>query len=197
MSDASIDRVHHDLKIIASLRVNDKIYVQDGMLCVLSPSVYGAVWRWARGDGRVKSLQIMDNTMTEALTIAECFMERVGRSENDTLHQWRRSSDEACRSTVKRLHQELRAAVLGLRHLLITYNGDNSTSARICVLRDKTSERLHMIEKWLRRFEEARDEDFTASSFGVMGAAAGVLVRNLEEEDLNRRIMFSEEALCS
>jgi hypothetical protein len=196
MSDASIDRVHHDLKIIASLRVNDKIYVQDGVLCVLSPSVYGAVWRWARGDGRVKSLQTMDNSMTEALTIAEFFMDKVGRSENDTLHQWRRSNDETCRSTVKRLHQELRAAVLGLRHLLITYNGDNSTSARICVLRDKTSDRLHILEKWLKRFGNARDEDSTTSSFGVMETAACVFV-NLEEEDLNKRIMLSEEAMCS
>lgn len=197
MNEASIDRVHHDLKIIASLRVNDKIYVQDGMLCVLPPSVYGAVWRWARGDGRVKSLQTMDNSMTEALTIAEFFMDKVGRSENDALHQWRRSSDEACRSTVKRLHQELGAAVLGLRHLLITYTGDNSTGARICVLRDKTSERLHVLEKWLKRFGNAKDEDSTTSSFEVMGTAAGVLANNLEEEDLNRRIMLSEEALCS
>lgn len=205
MSDAAIDRVHHDLKIIASLHVNDKIYVNDGMLCVLSPSVYNAVWRWARGDNRAKSLQTVDTAITEALSIAECCMERVGRSETDTL-QWRRSSDEACRATVKRLYQELQAAVLGLRHLRITYNNDKSTSARIEVMREKTSERLSMIAKWLRSIGELRDEDVSSATssplFGIRAASSSSGIARdfdgfLAIEDLNRCIMLSEEALRS
>lgn len=180
------------------------------MLCVLSPSVTNAIWRWARGDNRAKSLQTVDTAITEALSIAECCMERVGRPDTEAL-QWRRSSDEACRATVKRLYQELQAAVLGLRHLRITYNSDKSISARIDVLREKTSERVAMIGKWLRKIGELRDEETTAASstsppssppLGSPYRSYYSQPRELEGgflaiEDINRCIMLSEEALRS
>lgn len=157
MSESALDRIHHDLKILASLHANDKIYVRDGMLCVLPPSVTGALWRWARGDNRTKSLQMIESVISEALSVAECCMERLGKSEANSSFQWRRSSDEAYRATVKRFYQELQGAIVGLRRLRITYTSDPSTSARIDVLREKTSERLTMIVRWLRGVGEMEE----------------------------------------
>lgn len=194
MSESALDRIHHDLKIIASLHVNDKIYVQDGMLCVLSPSVPNAIWRWARGDNRSKSIQMVDTAITEALSVAECCMDRVGRSETV---QWRRSSDEACRATVKRLRQELQGAVLGLRHLRITYIEDKSISARVEVLREKTAERLAVISRWLREDENECSPVSNPASppsdgmFSTRECDGGFLAI----EDINHCLISSENSL--
>jgi hypothetical protein len=153
MAEETVDRVHRDLKIIATLREGDKVYVADGALCVLHPSPYNATWRWLRGDNRVKSLATVQSTMMDALAVAEYSIERVmhRQTQSPPGHPGLRdTASHTTESTVRRLYRELQSAIVGLKCLRITYAGDHSTTAKIDVLREGVVERLDGIAEWLR-----------------------------------------------
>jgi len=153
MGEETIDRVHRDLKIIATLREGDKVYVADGNLCILHPSPYHATWRWLRGDNRIKSLATVQTTLTDALAVAEYSIERVmhRNAQSSTGTQvLRDTSSHTTESTVRRLYRELQSAIVGLKSMRTTYAGDPSTTAKIDVLREGVVEKLDGIAEWLR-----------------------------------------------
>jgi len=152
MGEDTLDRVHRDLKIVSALREGDKIYVADGNLRVLHPASYNFLWRWLRGDNRIKSLAMIQSTMTDALALAEHAIERVvhrSSSAGKSTHPCRDPGDHALESTVRRLFRELESALVGLKYLRVTYNGDHTITANIDVLREGVVERLDSIQKWL------------------------------------------------
>lgn len=187
MREETIDRVHRDLKIIATLREGDKVYVEDGSLCILHPSAYGGPWRWLRGDNRVKSLAMVQSTIMDALAVAEYSIERVMQRQSHHHGRPRDTSAHTTESTVRRLYRELQSAIVGLKCLRVTYSGDQSTTAKIDVLREGVVERLDGIAEWLRATGNVDPEVESPRFSGRRGllaieSFAGCIL--LSEEDL-------------
>ncbi len=150
MGEVTVDRVLHDLKIVAQLREGDKLCMGEGGLCVMHPHVLNVLVRWARGDSRTKSIHTVQSSIEDALALAEGSVERATRlaaaRSPGALDAHARHL--AC-SQVRRLHRAVEGAMLGLRCLKTTYVGDESTVARIDVLREGVSPRLRALEAWL------------------------------------------------
>jgi L-alanine-DL-glutamate epimerase-like enolase superfamily enzyme len=130
MSDDTVARLHHDLKIIGGLREGDRVRRRDGYLCLSRPSAWESVARWTRGDNRQQSVACVTNAIHDALAIVE----------QAPLAQ--RPGDDRRRAMIRRFVVELYQALAGLRCLWCTYGDDPSLQARILVLRENTLDRL-------------------------------------------------------
>ena len=130
MCEATVTRLHHDLKMIGSLREGDRIGCIDGFLCISRPTIWEAIGRWTRGESRHHSVSCISNALSDAITLVEQAAVR------------RHSLDCNTRAMVKRFVSELQHALVGLRCLWVTYSNDPSIQARIMVLRESVSDRL-------------------------------------------------------
>ena len=130
MGSTSLDRLLHDLLMIARQREGDRIYIADGHLHILHPGMAGSVWRWGRGDTRHKSLAAVTACIHDALALAAY---RVNRCVEN---------DQQQRMQAQHLVTQIDLAAVGLRHMRNTYLDDLSISATIDVLRDRISTQL-------------------------------------------------------
>jgi hypothetical protein len=163
MAELTVDRVLHDLKIISALREGDKLCMADGALCVMHPSPFNLVWRWSRGESRVKTLDTLRTVLLDALAMAEYSIDRVirrGSREAEAV-----TADYTAQSTVRRLYKGTQSSVLGLKYLRTTYAGDGHTTATIDVLRERVTERLDGISRWLAAEGLLDKEAFVLESF--------------------------------
>jgi len=135
MSSASVDRLMHDLKVIAAQREGDRLYIAEGRLRILHPSVVGSLWRWTRGDSREKSLAAVQSCFMDALALAE---HRVARSAAAPPGP----TQEGARRTTRHLVAEVDKACAGLRQMRATYIDDDSARATLDVLRERVAGRL-------------------------------------------------------
>jgi hypothetical protein len=136
MGASSLDRLHHDLKMIARVRPGDKLFIAEGCLQILHSGVVGTMWRWARGDTRSKSIAAITDCFNDALALAE---HRVTQA----------AADARQRALSSHLIDEIDCAAAGLRHLRITYLDDLSCQASLEVLRERVGNRLGALREKL------------------------------------------------
>jgi hypothetical protein len=132
-----MERLLCDLKVVAALRVGDRVSQSGGALVIMHPSFFGTLWRTARGESRHTSITAVAACFTEALALGEEYAMAWKRSVEA------RSTDvhgaERLRERALHLVAEIESASVGLRHLKLTYADDHTLSARINVLMDKIS----------------------------------------------------------
>jgi hypothetical protein len=132
-----MERLLCDLKIVSSLRVGDRISQSGGALLIMHPSFLGSLWRAARGESRYTSVSAVTACFGEALVLGDEYTLAWKRSLNSDGQPSDAVTSERLRNRAVHLVSEIEAAVLGLRHLKLTYADDLSVSARINVLMDK------------------------------------------------------------
>jgi len=130
----SVDRLLHDLKVIAAQREGDRLYIAEGLLHILHQSVTSTLWRWARGDSREKSLAAVNTCLADALALAEHRVERLAALSGHT--------QEAAKKQARHLVNEIDRAGAGLRQMRATYTNDTSTRATLDVLRERVNSRV-------------------------------------------------------
>jgi hypothetical protein len=145
MSEETISRIHHDLKIISQLREGDRVYCCDGLMCISRPTIFNAILRWSRGDCRIKSINTIQNTLLDAVTLVEQALSRETSRRGDISPS--RIKDSTLLTMIKRFYVEIQQALIGLRYLLSTYSDDTSARTKIQVIREKITDRLTAIEK--------------------------------------------------
>ena len=159
MGEDTFDRIMHDLKLLSTLRENDRVYVNDGLLCIDPPGPLTALYRWSRGDTRQKSIAAVQRTIFDALKLAEFGMEKVMRSAKSSRQA--EVHEIAHKSTVIRLYKELQRATAALRHLRTTYIDDRSIVVQLDVIRERVTERLAAMQKFV--------EDTTTNQSSMIG----------------------------
>ena len=65
MSDETIDRVLHDLKVIAAIRERDKIFTANGMLNLDHGGVTSSMFRFVKGEDRNRGISAINNVLSE------------------------------------------------------------------------------------------------------------------------------------
>ena len=130
MGSSSLDRLLHDLLMIARQREGDRLYIADGHLHILHPGMIGSMWRWGRGDTRQKSIAAVSDCIHDALALAVHRVNRCG------------DGDGRSRSHAQHLMNQIDMAAVGRRHMRNTHLDDLSVSATIDVLRDRIGNQL-------------------------------------------------------
>tara|TARA_B100001287_G_scaffold263271_1_gene253978 strand:- start:1764 stop:2306 length:543 start_codon:yes stop_codon:yes gene_type:complete len=153
MSHETIDRVLHDLKVISSIRDNDKIYTENGMLNLDHGGVSSSMYRFVKGENRNRGLSAINNVILDAFAITENNFRKIECKDMT-------ESREAIVNKMKSYHliYKIRCSVsdclIGLKNLRITYCDDTSISARIDVLKESISQGLKELDASLNLLKE-------------------------------------------
>lgn len=145
MSDETIDRVMHDLKVIAAIRDNDKIYTANGMLNLDHGGFISSIYRFTKGEGRNRGISAINNVISDAFAISENCFRKIENFEN-------RENRESMVQKMKSFHLicKVRSSVsdclIGLKNLRTTYSDDTSITARIDVMKERVSQGLRELD---------------------------------------------------
>jgi len=145
MSDETIDRVFHDLKVIAAIRDNDKIYTENGMLNLDHGGVRSSIYRFIKGESRNRGISAINNVLSDAFAIADNSFRKIEGCEF-------RESRETMVNKMKAYHLicKVRCSVsdclIGFKNLRTTYCDDTSITARIDVMKDRVTQALKEVD---------------------------------------------------
>lgn len=141
-----MERLLCDLKIIGSQRAGDRIYQNGGSLQIMHPSMIGSMWRLARGESRFTSVSAVTACLSEALVLADEYTLAWKRSLNSRGDPGDPVSSERLKERAVHFIIEVEGAVVGLRHMKLTYAEDLSISARIGVLMERIVTQLNILK---------------------------------------------------
>ena len=145
MSEETIDRVLHDLRVIGAIREHEKIYMQNGRLQIDRGCFYSPIHRYIKGEGRVQTVTAISSVIADAFAISENSFKNIETKEDD-------NSRENTVTRLKYYHLicKLRSGVsdclVGTKNLRATYVDDTSITARIDVLKDRITQGLKEVD---------------------------------------------------
>lgn len=145
MSEETIDRVLHDLKVIAAIRDNDKIYTQNGMLNLDHGGYMSSVNRYIKGEGRNKGILAINNVLSDAFAITDTNFRKIEShfsvENRETMVQNMKSYHMICK-----IRRNVSDCLIGFKNLRATYSEDTSVTARIDVMKDRVTQSLREID---------------------------------------------------
>lgn len=116
-SDLEYDEVVVNLKVIASIVVNSKLYTKGAYLNIEQPMLIPeSVRRWYRQDSRDDAVKRIDRTITKAAS----YLEKQKQEENDDC-----------------MAQYIAGAKVGITNMKETYSSCIQTAARLDTILDK------------------------------------------------------------
>ena len=131
-SDLEYDEVVVNLKVIASVVINSKLYTKGPYLNIEQPMIIPeSVRRWYRQDSRDESIKRIDRTITKASS----YVEKEKEKEKE-----------------KGMVQYIREAKIGITNMKETYSSCIQTSARLDTILDK-------IQNILNNFNEQKGNE--------------------------------------
>lgn len=114
--EATISRILHDLRIIAQIKIGDKISITDDRLDIDREGMLQPIVRTLQGSSRCQARSHITNTTNVAMAIITLLLESSMLDSND-LHR---------RHTLHNLRAELGSATKGISNMVITYHNDNA-----------------------------------------------------------------------
>lgn len=136
IDDQKIKSLLKNLKIIASLNQYDKIRTGKGVF--IDSSSYTSIIRWFSGENRDANVDFIERVFEDAFSIS---IEIIGKLQDLTplkkIH---------ANQTLSRLMSEIHAAQKGVRNLLITYNKDPVTVAKLQILIDYINDNFFIFQ---------------------------------------------------
>ena len=139
-SDLEYDEVVVNLKVIASVVINSKLYTKGPYLNIEQPMIIPeSVRRWYRQDSRDESIKRIDRTITKASS----YVEKEKEKEKE-----------------KGMVQYIREAKIGITNMKETYSSCIQTSARLDTILDK-------IQNILNNFNEQKGNEQKGNEHGV------------------------------
>ena len=145
MSDETIDRVLHDLKVVAAIRSNNKIYTENGMLNLDHGGVSSSMYRFVKGENRNKGISAINNVLSDAFAICENSFRKI---ENQEVKESRETILHKMKSyhLVCKLRSGVSDCIIGLKNLRTTYCHDTSVTARIDVLNERVFQSIKELD---------------------------------------------------
>lgn len=156
MSEETIDRVLHDLKVIAAIRDNDKIFTQNGMLNLDHGGFSSSIYRSIKGESRNRGISAINNVLSDAFAIADNSFRKI---ENQELNETRETRVYKMKSyhLICKVRSGVSDCIIGFKNLRTTYSDDTSVTARIDVMKERVSQGLRELDASLSILKESID----------------------------------------
>tara|TARA_B100001769_G_C22026177_1_gene551436 strand:- start:360 stop:956 length:597 start_codon:yes stop_codon:yes gene_type:complete len=156
MSEETIARVLHDLKVISRVRANDKIVTDGGYLNLDHGGILSPFYRWANNENRTKGLASVSNIISDAFAISENGFRKISSIEIQNA-----KNRDLERLKAYHLVTKLRCAIAdslqGLKHMRATYYKDTSITAKLDVLEQGAIQGLKEMDCSIRSLRQELD----------------------------------------
>tara|TARA_Y100000385_G_C13080050_1_gene633404 strand:- start:1416 stop:1979 length:564 start_codon:yes stop_codon:yes gene_type:complete len=156
--DSRTENVLTNLKIISSLKPNEKL-TKNGSIFIIDPPTYvQGAYRWWNNDSRIDSMNHIESmielsfSLIDDIFTSEVEMSTGSTNDNNYYHKRIMPQTYFQNENSARLQNfsiELTNSIKGLQNLKLTYHSDISVCSKIDVLIDKINIRLSKIAKLL------------------------------------------------
>ena len=121
-----------NLKMISQIKPYDKLYMEEGLLKIDTPTLLQGIYRWYKDYNRESSADSLDQIVKNVVEITEEILEtqNITKEENVLCQQILIEINNACK---------------GLSNLKITYKEDTFMSSRLDIIKDKFKARKDKI----------------------------------------------------
>lgn len=133
--DSTFYQIIHSLKVISTIRENDRISTKKGIFVDPSDNPMQPVARWLHSENRFHNLNTLQNIFDRSFQVCEQLLQLLPSD------QLRRNQQ------IARLQQELRNAQRGLSNLMVTYETDSHTVAKLVLLNERIQDHLQQIDQ--------------------------------------------------
>ena len=130
MSDT--DKTVLNLKMISNIKANDKIYLEDSLVHIDSPTLFQGVFRWFHDYNRKATMNDLNEIADNVIKITDSILNIKEPSKEDN-------------ALCQKLLIEITGAISGLSNLKITYSDDNFITAQLDMIKDKMRDRKDKI----------------------------------------------------
>mgnify|MGYP001029107093 CR=1 FL=1 len=131
----------HCLKIIATLKENDKLITKRGLFIDSYDNIWQSITRWMHTENRCQNIDRLVDIFNGAFDIANTIIthrEAIGKPDSVVMLQNKQE--------ITRLMIEITRADKAMAHLTVTYSTDSHTVAKIELLRESIHDRLLQVE---------------------------------------------------
>lgn len=126
--DAStLENILLNLKMLALIKADDKLYLEDGLLKIDTPTIMQGISRWMNDYSRLKTMEDIDLLINETNSYVDTNFEREKRCEED---------NRDC----QKILVEVSKSVTGIQNLKITYRDDTFIQSKLDVINEKILE---------------------------------------------------------
>ena len=126
--DAStLENILLNLKMLALIKADDKLYLEDGLLKIDTSTIMQGISRWMNDYSRLKTMEDIDLLINETNSYVDTNFEREKRCEED---------NRDC----QKILVEVSKSVTGIQNLKITYRDDTFIQSRLDVINEKILE---------------------------------------------------------
>ena len=147
MSDETVQRILHDLKVISALQENQRIYRDDsGLLNLDNGGKISAIYRFIMRENRQRNVADIVNVLSDAFAISENCIRKIEGCEKNQESRELKIFITKNFALVQKIRDSVEMTDIGLKNLKITYIDDTSLSARIDVVREMKSQSIKELE---------------------------------------------------
>lgn len=140
-----------NLQIISNIKEYDKLSIISEKLCIDKPTIFQGLWRKINGDGRIETLDSINNLIDTIFRYTDTLLEKENRNKykiNYKLDENISFSDETSK-IFSDIMINLDNCIKGLQNLKITYLSDISINSQLNFLISKILTRVDKIKKIL------------------------------------------------
>lgn len=121
-----------NLKMMSQIKPFDKLYLDDGLIKIDTPTIFQGIYRWYRDYSRSNTTEDLDLIVEQVITITDGLLHKknISNEENALCQQILIEINNACK---------------GLSNLKISYNDDTFITSRLDIIKDKLKARKDKI----------------------------------------------------
>ena len=122
--DINIEEIMLNLKMISSINPNDKLYLEDRLFKIDSPTIIQGFTRWFNDYSRTKTMENIDDLVGLTTIYVDAIFKKIQRTSDD---------NRICQNILV----EISNVIKGLQNLKITYSNDTFIQSKLEIIQDK------------------------------------------------------------
>lgn len=127
LNASTLENILLNLKMVSLIKADDKLYLEDGLLKIDTPTIMQGIYRWINDYSRLKTMDDIDLLINETSKYVDTNFAKQERSEED---------NRECQQILV----EVTKSVTGIQNLKITYRDDTFIQSKIDVISEKILE---------------------------------------------------------
>mgnify|MGYP001289850798 CR=1 FL=1 len=137
MDNSGIETILLNLKMLAQIKANDKLYTEDGQIKIDTPTIMQGIYRWMNDFSRTKTMDDLDLLINKTYDFVNNNIKKETRTEEDNRN-------------CQKILVEISKSLTGIQNLKITYTDDTFIQSRLDVINEKTLEIKNELSRQLQ-----------------------------------------------